>query len=420
MDRVFFLHVPKTGGSSLTAALAKKFASWEIFPWHHSRLDLFDPSDLMKFRFFHGHFTMADFDYIPKPARIVTLLREPRARILSLYHYWRSFKKDALPPYEAHHSRVAKSVGLNTFLGLPNPSLRVAMDNALVQAYLPYPLRGRNNALTAAPDTIVDDALEALNAMTAFGILERFNESIGVIGEALKTPVILPTQKVRSFESLAGSNEHEPVERETPLLETSALLDSRTEIDRLFYDRACALFDRKFGQQRTGGSVPSNAGAAALAWGDWINFGAASHLDGVKLAGWSGQEEWGVWSITDHPAVKLGPLPKPTGPVRLTFALRAAIFDAEGEQSVTVLVRDRPIESWSFAFDNEGDRRMRMLTLPQSAVDDDGYLTLTFRIAQPVSPFAAGVSEDRRELGIGIENIHCECLNRAGQEGFRE
>src|SRR4051812_42016338 len=118
MDRVFFLHLPKTGGSSLTAALSKKFASWEIFPWHHSRLDLFPQPELMNFRFFHGHFAVADLDYIPGPAKSITLLRDPRKRIISLYHYWRSFRKDLLPGYEPHHARIAKAVGLNTFLTL--------------------------------------------------------------------------------------------------------------------------------------------------------------------------------------------------------------------------------------------------------------------------------------------------------------
>src|SRR5262249_40549181 len=94
MDRVFFLHLPKTGGSSLSSALAKKFASWEIFPWRHGRFDLFNQANLMPFRFFHGHFTISDLDYIPRPVRSVTLIREPRKRIVSLYNYWRSFKKD--------------------------------------------------------------------------------------------------------------------------------------------------------------------------------------------------------------------------------------------------------------------------------------------------------------------------------------
>src|SRR6187431_1461996 len=116
MDRLFFLHLPKTGGSSLSAALAKKFASWEIFPWRHSRLDMFNPADLMPFRFFDGHFAISDLDYVPKPVRSVTLIREPRNRIVSLYNYWRSFRKDALSKVEPHHAWIAKSVGLRGFL----------------------------------------------------------------------------------------------------------------------------------------------------------------------------------------------------------------------------------------------------------------------------------------------------------------
>ncbi|MGC2778814.1 MAG: hypothetical protein WA418_24610, partial [Bradyrhizobium sp.] len=353
MDRVFFLHVPKTGGSSLTSALSKKFASWEIFPWRHSRLDLFNHADLMRFRFFSGHFNITDLDYIPKPVKAVTLIREPRKRILSLYHFWRSYRKDTLPRYEPHHSWITQSVGLRGFLMLPNPSLRVTIDNALVQAYLPYPIRGRNHALAAAPETIVEDALRALDRMAAFGILERFDDSMQAIGGELQSPLILPAEKVRSFESLATSSFHEALEREAVTPEIEGLLDTYTELDRVFYDRAREVFETRFKRHFQGVANGQNAGpdgplvrrAVAHEWGDWINFGGEFHLDGVEMVGWSSQEEWGVWSSTDRPSLKIGPLPRPTGVVRLTIAVRGAVFNTHPEQTVTVALDGHPIES---------------------------------------------------------------------------
>jgi hypothetical protein len=413
MDRLFFLHVPKTGGSTLTAALSKKFVSWEIFPWQHSRLDLFDPAEMVKFRFFHGHFAIHDLDYVPQPTTSVTLLREPMSRIVSLYNYWRSYRKEARPKDRPHPAWIASAVGLNGFLRLPNPSLREATDNALVRPYLPYPLRVRNNALIAASETIVDDALATLDRLTGFGILERWDESMQAIGGALQTEINVPAEKVRSFETLGNRIEHETIERVLPNPEAHDLLLAHTEIDRLFYERACKLFDTKFARHIATPSVSERNGAPrthAYAWGDWINFGNDFHLDGVELTGWSSQENWGVWSVTAQPSLRIGPLRRPTGTIRLTVGVRGAVFATHPEQSVEVLLNGQPIESWRFTFSVEGEESARVLILPGSAVDENGYLDLAFRVAQPISLLAAGISTDPRELGLGMERIHLECI----------
>jgi len=420
MDRVFFLHVPKTGGSSLSSALAKKFASWEIFPWRHGRFDLFSQAQLMPFRFFHGHFVISDLDYVPGPVRSVTLLREPRDRIVSLYNYWRSFRKEAIAMHEPHHSWVAKSVGLRGFLTLPNPHLRGTIDNALVQTYLRYPVRGRNDALTASPETILDDALETLDRLSVFGVLERRDDSIKTIGAELGSPLGWPAVKVRSFEALHASEQHEPIERQLPTPEIEKLLDALTTLDRPFYERAVKLFEDKFAKHFDGGppasnvapDSPANGQTAAFAWGDWINFGAEFHIDGVALEGWGSQETWGLWSVTAEPSLRIGPLPRPDGGVRLTLSVRAPMFESHPDQRVAVVFDGHAIETWDFHRDTDSDISPRVLDLPASAVDEQGYLNLAFRVERPFCPLAAGLSNDPRELGIGLENIHLECVDR--------
>jgi hypothetical protein len=414
MDRLFFLHIPKTGGSSLATAMAKKFASWEIFPWQHSRIDLFPSAVLMPFRFFHGHFRITDRDYIPTPVQSVTVLREPRARILSLYNYWRSYKWEAIPRFEPHLASIAKSVGLRTFLTLQNPSLRPAFDNAMVQTYLPYPVRTRHGAFSASPETIIDDALAGLDSMTAFGMLERFADTVAVIGAALGSPLILPNDKVRSFEllpsTMAGVHEHSEYQGLTPEIES--LLDACTDLDRLFYDRAVKLFDEKFGRVlHAAAPTADQRRRVQHEWGDWINFGMNFHLDGVELTGWSDQETWGVWSMTDRPVLRIGPLPQPTGEtVRLTMSVRAAVFPAFPEQTITVMLDGEPVETWQFRIDTHSDKPVKMLHLPSAAVNEDGFLRLAFHIQRPVSLSSIGISADEREIGLGLENIHLECV----------
>jgi hypothetical protein len=418
MDRIAFLHVQKTGGSSLAAALCKKFASWEIFPWHFGKLDQFNPADLTPFRLFHGHFGIADLDFIPKPTKTITLLREPCRRIHSLYNFFKSYKSDIFPKYEPFPPRIAKFVGLKTFLTRSSPSLQSAIDNALVGSYLPYSLRGRNGELTASPDTMVDDALQALDEMTAFGILERVGDSMRAISAELNTPLILPVEKVRSFDTLGANQIHEAFEREDVTPEIDDLLKSHTEVDRLFYDRAVKVFETKFGHHfRTpaaGQGAAFDRGLSGLKltrhWGDWINFGVDFHLDGVSMTGWSAQEVWGIWSVSHHAALKIGPLPKPGGPIRLTMVVRPSVFEKHPHQVIDVILNGRQIETWEFSFDAKSGNSIKILNLPSSAVDEGGFLNLTFHVERLVNLLAEGISADDRELGLGLENIHLECF----------
>jgi len=82
-----FLHIPKTAGTSLVQALAENFAPDRVL-----RDDDFDsivPATMQKdYDFVHGHVGM---DVLaPVATQVVTLVREPTDRIISLYNYWRT------------------------------------------------------------------------------------------------------------------------------------------------------------------------------------------------------------------------------------------------------------------------------------------------------------------------------------------
>jgi hypothetical protein len=186
----------------------------------------------------------------------------------------------------------------------------------------------------------------------------------------------------------------------------------------LLYDGACKLFATKFARHIEAGAERRNRTsdcsasrrAPATAWGDWINFGSEFHLDGIELTGWGDREEWGVWSVTDRPSLRIGPLRGPAGTLRLTMAVRGAVFAPHPVQTVDVILNGQAIESWRFTLGGDGEESARVLILPGTAVDEDGYLDLAFHVAQPVSLLATGISADSRELGLGIESILLECI----------
>jgi len=81
---LFFLHIPKTAGVSLTQYLADQYPSDHVFPkrdWNtltHSDLEA-----LSKFRLIVGHFDARIISFIPKNHKRAIFLRNPIARTIS-------------------------------------------------------------------------------------------------------------------------------------------------------------------------------------------------------------------------------------------------------------------------------------------------------------------------------------------------
>ncbi len=85
--RLVLLHLQKTGGTTLHRQFAAGFPAAAICPERFDRLHKFGPG-LGEFAYYSGHFNFDALDYIPGPKRVVTVLREPRERLVSLYMFW--------------------------------------------------------------------------------------------------------------------------------------------------------------------------------------------------------------------------------------------------------------------------------------------------------------------------------------------
>ncbi len=126
--RLVFVHLPKTGGTSLHAALARHFPAEAIFradgvaTWGGA---LTQPD---RFRFFSGHLRFSHIGLVPRPAYVVTVLRDPVERLLSLYTFWKRHQD----PTKAQ-LRIAMDADLLGFLRSTDPHVRAGIDNAMAR-----------------------------------------------------------------------------------------------------------------------------------------------------------------------------------------------------------------------------------------------------------------------------------------------
>lgn len=102
-----FLHVPRTGGNTLSEAIGKRFPKEEVLMTSHIR---YHPAkvDFSKLRFIFGHATYYGIhEKVPdREPRYFTFLRDPAERQISHYNIKMQYEKDIIPFEEWNKNQV--------------------------------------------------------------------------------------------------------------------------------------------------------------------------------------------------------------------------------------------------------------------------------------------------------------------------
>jgi hypothetical protein len=263
-SRLVFLHIEKCGGTTLHDMLSTQFAPELICPERHDGLGDWTVNELAVFDLFSGHFDLACCRSIPGTVRFMTMLREPKARLLSLYRFWRAHRPD---PHRDRYNllRMARSMSPEAFFADPLVSGHVSIRNAIAGQLT----RTSNRMLLAPEDPIlcdpsmaVDRAWAALEQFEAVGIMERFDDSHVLLNARLELsmPAIAPRQVLTNLVRTDPELTEVAIEPLSPALD--ALLDPLTDIDRQLYARATARFDQALARL---GHAPARPPLAARA-----------------------------------------------------------------------------------------------------------------------------------------------------------
>jgi hypothetical protein len=240
--RLVFMHLPKVGGTTLHELLSANFPPDYICPERHNQLELLSQSQPEPYVFYSGHYTFdAIQSYIPDPKRLITMVRDPKARLVSIYFFGRSHRWEFVEShpqfsekphcYKLHGMcyRAAKELDLLSFLESEGVHLRDTMVNWMAgQDGLP---RERLNL-----------AKERLRRMWAFGLMEHMQESVELIFTRLGFPIPREIPERLKFENLKDLPHCEPIEREPITEAINRKLEELTTLDRQFYEYARKLF----------------------------------------------------------------------------------------------------------------------------------------------------------------------------------
>ena len=235
---VVFLHVPKTAGSSLTKMLLSHFHEERAYrPEGLATLANLEPTDIGKYDLFCGHFDWAELKYAPRDAKIITILRDPVERIISLYKYWRSFSWEYAEKKDDFGIQYAKAVSMEEFFFDAPLGIRANYENAVVRQLVGADFCRPHVGFKLADEQLVQLAKYRIDSLDVCGVTEDFPSSSVRIARCLG---IEPLQ-------IRFDNRTPQAPGETPIhgalsnrlgVEMAARLDQLTALDRQVFDYA--------------------------------------------------------------------------------------------------------------------------------------------------------------------------------------
>jgi hypothetical protein len=241
-EKVAFLHLEKTAGMAVSQALEAQFHPTQINLDAH-RLE--PDATMRRYALIRGHFDLPTLRRIDQSRFVLTFLREPSARILSLYYYWRSYTPDL------HHAissgaALAASMGLLDWLRCEATEVRDSIDNHYVRRLLgDYCASAASDPLQDDPQGCLDRALAALDGLGFVGLTEAMDASLQALARRLgfTRPLVAQLVNVTDANAGASSATFRRVRREPITPEIRAELDRLTRLDRVLYERARARLE---------------------------------------------------------------------------------------------------------------------------------------------------------------------------------
>jgi hypothetical protein len=394
--KLIFIHVQKTAGTSVRIALESRFEPDKVRPIGLPH----DPTEgvraLRKYDFISYHLSADLWNFMGAGYLSLTILREPRARLVSLYNMHRAMNPESmktLPPEKQVLWETAMNSSLLEFLRTDDPSIRALIQDGMVRQLA----SGLHDQSERSRDVAL--AIENLNRMDVVGTTEMLHATLALLCRKMDWHKPLELQHHARVERT--------VELETLDDETRAELDKQTRLDQRLYGAALAKLDRDLAavslaeptHDRVHGSGKNDAGTTAEP--------VVIAMDGPTPGeGWHVREgppdqptRWTGPDTTSTVSVRLSPDNDYLIDLRLRGHMSQEIFNGIQLKSGT------RVFPWFARNENQGENIIEA-KLPREAVNPDGPTKLTIEVPHTLSHRDLfPENPDLRQKGIAVTRI---------------
>ena len=230
-DRLFFLHIPKTGGISFRTLLENHFPQAEVCPAQMpEELRAIPSADLVNYRLFRGHFAYSLHELLPTMPHYLTFLRNPIERTIS---HFRHVQREAVSPIHIYVHKFKMDIRDFVAAGL------TAEESKNIQTRFIGSTAMNWEAIKFFQDYGgVELARTRLNEFAFVGLTERFAESLHLLAYTFDWRPITQFQALNTAPKKSQRSEFSPAE-------INAVAQANAE-DVSLYEHAENLFIERY------------------------------------------------------------------------------------------------------------------------------------------------------------------------------
>ncbi len=237
--QIVLLHVPKCGGTSIKASIkpciGSKHTGRRVKILHGNTDTLLKEPDAVRARaadFVYGRMSWSTLTQVRREdAFVFTMLRDPEARLLSLYNF---FKRHPANYRAAFHNQVfdlASAMFPAEFFASPDPIIRYHVDNSIVRQF-------SGNPVASIPDTetewrvALETAKRNLSSLSYVAFTETIDGDLTEILRLTGLPMILSTPRRNAAGDPEGASVHKATSDPLQARLLSAVLEPLVRWDR--------------------------------------------------------------------------------------------------------------------------------------------------------------------------------------------